>query len=209
MDTLKRFDIDAYGEREYRDNGTFVQADDAAREVERLEKLSVEREAAVWSEVDDKMVEIERLDDELTQAMAVLAEAGSPEEEMPGDELLAVSVPERIRRLVKGLEARVRELEELVSDCEVALDAFAAPRENDGIPGKVSTWRRIELLGKLVSKYRGMLESVSGELVSVQQERDRLCKNLTVIKEIIAEYFSTHDLPRFLGQLNYQGVICD
>ena len=43
----------------------------------------------------------------------------------------------------------------------------------------------------------------------LEQERDRLCKNLTVIKEIIAEYFSTHDLPRFLGQLNYQGVICD
>ena len=39
MDTLKRFDIDAYGEREYRDYGTLVQADDAAREIERLEAM--------------------------------------------------------------------------------------------------------------------------------------------------------------------------
>ena len=38
---LKRFDIDAYGERVYRDNGTFVQADDASREIERLKRERV------------------------------------------------------------------------------------------------------------------------------------------------------------------------
>ena len=47
-------------------------ADDAAREIERLEKLSVEREAAVWGEVDDKMVEIERLEARLAQVQEAL-----------------------------------------------------------------------------------------------------------------------------------------
>ena len=56
-----------------------------------------------------------------------------------------------------GLE----DLRDFVDDCERALDRIAAPKENDGIPGEVSTWRRIELLGELLHRYRIQLEQRS------------------------------------------------
>ena len=87
---------------QYYDNGEdvwddMVLANDAAREIERLEKLSVEREAAVWGEVDDKIVEIERLEAQLRAER----EAGKQ----------AVNA-------ITGLEAQVRELEGILSSNE-------------------------------------------------------------------------------------------
>ena len=41
---LTRFDLDAYGARVYRDSGKFVQADDAAHEIKRLEARLEETE---------------------------------------------------------------------------------------------------------------------------------------------------------------------
>lgn len=68
---------------------------------------------------------------------------------------------------------------------------------------------RVRELEQSIAYEKDERKSLNAMYTQLEQERDRLCKNLTVIKEIIAEYFSTHDLPRFLGQLNYQGVICD
>ena len=65
---LKRFDIDAYGERVYRDSGAFVQADDATREIERLEARVRELEATIheW-EITVPSSTIIGLNNELTQ----------------------------------------------------------------------------------------------------------------------------------------------
>mgnify|MGYP001603288706 CR=1 FL=1 len=38
-EALTRFDIDAYGQRAYRDSGAFVQADDATREIAKRDIL--------------------------------------------------------------------------------------------------------------------------------------------------------------------------
>ena len=50
-------------------------------------------------------------------------------------------------------------LREEANDINRALDAISAPTENDGIAGKVSAWRRIELVGKLLWRYREQHEA--------------------------------------------------
>ena len=72
-----------------------------------------------------------------------------------------------------GLQAQLRQVEEalqerkeFIADCDTALDRIQAPRTNEGQEELVSTWRRIELLGKLLYQYRQELERSAATLAA-------------------------------------------
>ena len=81
---LTRFDLDAYGARVYRDSGKFVQADDAAHEIKRLEARLEETERELLlkegdnrsarseqSRLQARVLEVEIVRDQLSQALSV------------------------------------------------------------------------------------------------------------------------------------------
>ena len=59
---------------------------------------------------------------------------------------------------LRQVEEALQERKEFIADCDTALDRIQAPRTNEGQEELVSTWRRIELLGKLLYQYRQELE---------------------------------------------------
>lgn len=78
---------------------------------------------------------------------------------------ISISKVKDLVRKVSDLQAQLRQVEEalqerkeFIADCDTALDRIQAPRTNEGQEELVSTWRRIELLGKLLYQYRQELE---------------------------------------------------
>ena len=65
---------------------------------------------------------------------------------------------------IAALQARLDERLEFIKDCDIALDRIQAPHTNEGQEELVSTWRRIELVGSLLSQYRSTLEQMSTQL---------------------------------------------
>ena len=65
---------------------------------------------------------------------------------------------------IAALQARLDERLEFIKDCDIALDRIQAPHTSEGQEELVSTWRRIELVGSLLSQYRSTLEQMSTQL---------------------------------------------
>lgn len=63
-----------------------------------------------------------------------------------------------VKAQLRQVEEALQERKEFIADCDTALDRIQAPRTNEGQEELVSTWRRIELLGKLLYQYRQELE---------------------------------------------------
>lgn len=71
------------------------------------------------------------------------------------------------------LQDELEERKEFIADCDSALNHAGAPTEAEGIPGAtVSTWRRIEMLGTIIWRYRFQLESAFTRLDHLERERD-------------------------------------
>ena len=75
---------------------------------------------------------------------------------------------------IAALQARLDERLEFIKDCDIALDRIQAPHTNEGQEELVSTWRRIELVGSLLSQYRSTLEQMSTQLTQRTAELERV-----------------------------------
>ena len=81
---------------------------------------------------------------------------------------------------LRQVEEALQERKEFIADCDTALDRIQAPRTNEGQEELVSTWRRIELLGKLLYQYRQELERSAPTL---RAENARLREVLEAIED--------------------------
>ena len=79
---------------------------------------------------------------------------------------------------IAALQARLDERLEFIKDCDIALDRIQAPHTNEGQEELVSTWRRIELVGSLLSQYRSTLEQMSTQLTQRTAELEAANKLL-------------------------------
>jgi hypothetical protein len=71
-----------------------------------------------------------------------------------------------VKAQLRQVEEALQERKEFIADCDTALDRIQAPRTNEGQEELVSTWRRIELLGKLLYQYRQELERSAATLAA-------------------------------------------
>ena len=98
-----------------------------------------------------------------------------------------------VKAQLRQVEEALQERKEFIADCDTALDRIQAPRTNEGQEELVSTWRRIELLGKLLYQYRQELERSAPTL---RAENARL-------KAAICDIWNGHGLCEDHGQLGY------
>jgi len=96
-----------------------------------------------------------------------------------------------VKAQLRQVEEALQERKEFIADCDTALDRIQAPRTNEGQEELVSTWRRIELLGKLLYQYRQELERSAPTL---RAENARLRSNLVNCAARLEAYYG-EDYP--------------
>jgi hypothetical protein len=67
---------------------------------------------------------------------------------------------------IDDLRRKLENAEAIIGDCEDAANKGLFPTQNEGVSGGVSIWRRIELAGSLLSRYRVQLRDHVAKLAA-------------------------------------------
>ena len=211
---LKRFDIDAYGQRAYRDSGAFVEADDAAHEIASWQTIA-ERYQVALETIRHYVEEFGPIEAVPLAVKAMVEHIDSKDREIDlaeSERIEWVKRGEQAEERCSELQGEIERLEETVAEWQHQV-IEACQQANIPVDEKVVAPSKVRDLGYTVTRLEARVRDIEEvlaaekrEVAYVRQERDALKAKLEQVEEelrqmTLSNHFRAEDTLKLEAKL--------